>query len=150
MAFNQASGASNPHINYADGNSLGFNSTAERFSYMKEMQKLGENPGPGSYMNASNDAKTIAKATMPEKNFALNTISSTFAPDSQARASKFKTIQQHMFKDATSREDFKHYGPKGSNNTIALKNLGPGSYFKSRSPFLKRSYNASLPASKFY
>lgn len=75
-------------------NSLGFNSTAERFSYMKEMQKLGENPGPGSYINERNDKKTIARATMPDKNFALNTISSTFAPnESQLRASKFNTIQ---------------------------------------------------------
>ena len=47
---------------------------------MKEMQKLGENPGPGAYISASNDKTTIAKNTMPEKNFALNTISSTFAP----------------------------------------------------------------------
>jgi hypothetical protein len=61
---------------------------------MKEMQKLGENPGPGAYVNGSNDRSTIAKATMPEKNFALNTISSTFAPtDTQLRASKFNTIQ---------------------------------------------------------
>lgn len=91
--FNQASGGSNPHINYADGHSLGFNSTAERFSYMKEMQKLGENPGPGAYISAHNDKTTISKATMPAKNFALNTISSTFAPtESQMRASKFNTI----------------------------------------------------------
>lgn len=27
----------------------GFNSTSQRFSYMKEMQKMGETPGPGSY-----------------------------------------------------------------------------------------------------
>lgn len=27
----------------------GFNSTSQRFSYMKEMQKMGEVPGPGSY-----------------------------------------------------------------------------------------------------
>lgn len=34
---------------------MGFNSTSERFSYMKEMQKMGENPGPGSYINMAND-----------------------------------------------------------------------------------------------
>ena len=60
---------------------------------MKEMQKLGENPGPGAYISAHNDKTTISKATMPAKNFALNTISSTFAPtESQMRASKFNTI----------------------------------------------------------
>ena len=104
VPLNQASGgfgASNPHINQVNFNevpSLGFNSTSERFSYMKEMQKLGENPGPGSYMNQENDKTTIAKTTMPEKNFALNTISSTFNPaanESQLRASKFNTI--HCF-----------------------------------------------------
>jgi hypothetical protein len=50
-----------------------------------------------------------------------------------------------MFKNSTSREDIYHYLPKNSNNTIALKNLGPGSYFKSNSPFLKKTFNASLP-----
>jgi hypothetical protein len=55
-----------------------------------------------------------------------------------------------MFKDQTSREDFQHYIATNSNNSNALKNIGPGTYFKENSPFLKRSYNASLPASKFY
>jgi hypothetical protein len=135
---------------------LGFNSTSERFSYMKEMQKMGENPGPGSYMNDNNDQSTVAASTMPNRHQALNTISSTFKHSAKmtGTSSNFKTIQQasqtRMFKDSTSREDFGHYLPNNTNNTIALKNLGPGSYFKSRSPFLKRSYNASLPESKFY
>ena len=33
---------------------------------MKEMQKMGEVPGPGSYLNDFNDA-TIAQATQPVK-----------------------------------------------------------------------------------
>ena len=47
---------------------------------MKEMQKMGENPGPGSYK--MNDASTIAGSTnptslnMPKMNNGLNTISS--------------------------------------------------------------------------
>ncbi len=55
-----------------------------------------------------------------------------------------------MFRDETSREQFNHYIPKASNNNIALKNLGPGSYFKEQSPFLKRSFNTSLPNNRFY
>jgi hypothetical protein len=55
-----------------------------------------------------------------------------------------------MFKNSTSRQDFKSYIPINKNNNIALKNLGPGSYNKSPSPFLKRSFNSSLPASKFF
>ena len=55
-----------------------------------------------------------------------------------------------MFRDETSREQFNHYIPKASNNNIALNNLGPGSYFKEQSPFLKRSFNTSLPNNRFY
>lgn len=46
-----------------DNPNYGFNSTSQRFSYMKEMQKMGENPGPGSYH--LNDASTIAGSTNP-------------------------------------------------------------------------------------
>lgn len=66
------------------------------------------------------------------------------------RKKNFTTVGSSMFENSTSRDDFRHYVPKNTNNTIALKNLGPGSYFKSKSPFLKRSFNASLPPSKFY
>lgn len=55
-----------------------------------------------------------------------------------------------MFKTKTSRHDFASYIPNNTNNNAALKNLGPGSYFNSKQPFLKRSFNASLPQSKFY
>lgn len=129
------------------------------------MQKMGENPGPGSYDNM-NDHTTIAGSTMAVPiNNALNTVSSTGggaffhqkSTDGNGSPSlrvaphqKFSTIGTSMFKNSTSREDFKHYIPKNTNNTIALKNLGPGTYFKSKSPFLKRSFNASLPPSKFY
>jgi|TARA_B110000305_G_C18995792_1_gene428219 hypothetical protein len=47
---------------------------------MKEMQKMGENPGPGSYK--ANEQSTIAGSTvpasvnMPKMNNGLNTISS--------------------------------------------------------------------------
>ena len=55
-----------------------------------------------------------------------------------------------MFRDSTSRNDFGSYIPNNTNNTIKLPNVGPGSYFKGKSPFLKRSFNASLPNNKFY
>lgn len=55
-----------------------------------------------------------------------------------------------MFKTKTSRHDFASYIPNNTNNNAALKNLGPGSYFNNKQPFLKRSFNASLPQSKFY
>jgi hypothetical protein len=93
------------------------------------------------------------------KNTLLNTISSngfvkatdqlkTMAIVGKARLNA--TIGSSMFKDQTGREDFKHYIPNHSNNPNALKNIGPGAYFKDKQPFLKRSYNASLPSSKFY
>jgi hypothetical protein len=50
-----------------------------------------------------------------------------------------------MFKDETSREQFNHYIPKDKQ-----ANLGPGAYFKEQSPFLKRSFNTSLPNNRFY
>lgn len=55
-----------------------------------------------------------------------------------------------MFMDSTSRQDHKNYVAQNSNHPNALKNIGPGAYFKGQSPFLKRSFNASLPESKFY
>ena len=127
---------------------------------MKEMQKMGENPGPGSY-EPTNAGSTLMNNP---NNAALNTISSSGgfmhqrsvdgvgrgAGHSPQTAQKFSTIGSSMFKNSTSREDFKGYIPKNTNNNIALKNLGPGTYFKSKSPFLKRSFNASLPPSKFY
>ena len=61
----------------------GFNSTSQRFSYMKEMQKMGEVPGPGSYAEQTTmgSAKAVP-ATLPDGSVAgmmkqgLNTISS--------------------------------------------------------------------------
>ena len=50
-----------------------------------------------------------------------------------------------MFKDETSREQFNHYIPKDKQ-----ANLGPGAFFKEQSPFLKRSFNTSLPNNRFY
>ena len=61
-----------------------------------------------------------------------------------------QTLGSSMFKDSTGRDDYKHYVPTNNNNSIALKNLGPGTYFQNASPFLKRSFNASLPESRFY
>ena len=63
----------------------GFNSTSQRFSYMKEMQKMGEVPGPGSYIYDEQDQTTICASTKAPAPGAppamvkqgLNTISST-------------------------------------------------------------------------
>ena len=121
----------------------------------------GAEPGPGSY---NEDTSTIAATFKAQtKKALLNTISSAgnnsgvgFIGDSTMSINKKGlaptnfTIGSRMFMDSTSREDFKHYLPNNTNNTIALKNLGPGTYFKDKSPFLKRSYNASLPATRFY
>lgn len=35
----------------------GFQSTSQRFSYLREMQKMGENPGPGAYKVSHQDIK---------------------------------------------------------------------------------------------
>lgn len=72
----------------------GFNSTVERFSYMKEMQKMGETPGPGSYLNDQNEKSNIANAAMPTtKQIALNTISSNFqASLKTGTSSQFATV----------------------------------------------------------
>lgn len=132
---------------------LGFNSTSQRFQYFKETEQM-EQPGPGSY--EPENLFTIAANVMPAKQGLMNTISSVGLASRAEAQAKVKarlnatTLGTSIFKDQTSREDFKFYIPMNSNNPNALKNLGPGSYFKDRSPFLKRSYNASLPASKFY
>lgn len=42
----------------------GFQSTSQRFSYMKEMQKMGEIPGPGSYEGV--DLTTVAGSAVPK------------------------------------------------------------------------------------
>jgi len=40
----------NPKVQYQNENpQFGFNSTSQRFTYIREMQKMGETPGPGSY-----------------------------------------------------------------------------------------------------
>lgn len=56
----------NQSIYQKENPSYGFNSTQQRFSYMKEMQKMGEVPGPGSYLNDFND-QTITRQTQPVK-----------------------------------------------------------------------------------
>jgi hypothetical protein len=64
---------------------------------------------------------------------------------------QYQTITgSSMFKTKTSRQNFGSYMPSNTNHTAALKNLGPGSYFNAKQPFLKRSFNASLPHAKFY
>lgn len=167
-----------------DNPTYGFTSTSQRFSYMKEMQKMGQTPGPGSY-----DGTTAAPSSVlgvgprpPGQpvpmgaiaKYGLNTISSSgdrFLREPSSRVNfpsprggasptpltgahlkgAFATISgSSMFKDQTSRRDFASYIANNTNNTAALKNLGPGSYFNQKQPFLKRSFNASLPPNKFY
>lgn len=41
----------------------GFSSTSQRFSYLKEMQKMGENPGPGAY--AVSNGQDLNEKTSP-------------------------------------------------------------------------------------
>jgi hypothetical protein len=76
----------NPHY--------GFNSTSQRFSYLREMQKMGENPGPGSYQNINSN--NIKEKSSPvgfnmtqgiSFKTALHTVSSSQAAIQQAMSS---------------------------------------------------------------
>ena len=73
--------------------SLGFNSTTQRFSYMKELNKK-EDPGPGSY---NEDTSTIA-ATMKAntKKALLNTISSTGGKSGVSFTAIDSTLKNHQ------------------------------------------------------
>jgi hypothetical protein len=42
-----------------DNPNYGFNSTSQRFSYLREMQKMGETPGPGSYGKTTQVSSTL-------------------------------------------------------------------------------------------
>ena len=47
-------------INFMKDNpNYGFNSTSQRFSYLREMQKMGETPGPGSYGKTTQGSSAI-------------------------------------------------------------------------------------------
>ena len=77
-------------------------------------------------------------------------MATTFTNISKAMNSTVKTAESSMFLDSTDRKKQGTYVPYHSNNNNALQQLGPGSYFKDNSPFLKRSFNASLPTNKYY
>ena len=65
-------------INFLKDNpNYGFNSTSQRFSYLKEMQKMGETPGPGSYAGTTTQVSSTMNAPPGSiQKHALNTISS--------------------------------------------------------------------------
>ena len=99
----------------------GFNMTQARFNYAKEELKRAEVPGPGAYTRFNTQERL--KRFSPDKD---NAMSSTF-------------------KDSTSRDDFRSYLAHEKKKAP----LAPTDYFTEARPFLKKTFNASLPPPRF-
>ena len=99
----------------------GFNATQPRFDYIKEEIRRGEFPGPGAY-NSRHNTQDGVKRYSPNKNNSAN------------------------FKDSTSRDDYKSYMAHEKKKAP----IAPSDYFQEQRPFLKKTFNASLPKPNFY
>ena len=84
--------------------------------------KKGENPGPGSY-NARHNTQEAVVRNSPRKVSESNAI----------------------FRDRTSRDDFKHYLA----HEKYKPQVAPNAYFEETRPFLKKTFNASLPPARY-
>ena len=104
----------------------GFNVTQPRFQYGKDDMKRAEIPGPGSY----NRLGTQEGRPSPEKMHAH--------PNQQFGLTA-------NFKDSTSRDDFKSYLAHEKKKAP----LAGSDYFQETRPFLKKTFNASLPPPRF-
>ena len=107
----------------------GFNVTMPRFNYLKEQLRMAEVPGPGSY--ARTGTQEPAKRN---------------SPNNKGAAGGNPLGLTSTFKDSTSRDDHKSYLAHEKNKT----SLAPTDYFTEQRPFLKKTFNATLPPPKFY
>ena len=107
---------------YYDNKNPSFNSTTPRFNYKKQELAAAEVPGPGSYQTRNFDVRGSRDSSM------------RMTSDTMA-----------IFKDKTSRDDFKSFLPKKK----IEETIPPNAYFNAERPFLKKSFNASLPPPRF-
>ena len=110
----------------------GFNATTPRFNYVKKNIEMAEVPGPGSYERF----KTV------EGN--RQNISENEDYDRSVRMTGNQTTA--IFKNPTTRDDYLSYMATEKKKS---KDVSPNRYFKEHRPFLKKSFNASLPPPKF-
>ena len=110
----------------------GFNATTARFNYAKQQNEMAEVPGPGAYERF----KTVEgnrKGVMENEDY-----------DRSVRMTgKTNTA---VFKNPTTRDDYLSYLASEKKKP---KDVSPDKYFRETRPFLKKSFNASLPPPRF-
>ena len=84
---------------------------------------MGEVPGPGAYNSNRYNTQEGVKRFSPNK---INNSAN--------------------FKDSTSRDDYKSYMAHEKKKAP----IAPSDYFQEQRPFLKKTFNASLPKPNFY
>ena len=100
----------------------GFNATTPRFNYIKNHIRMAEVPGPGSYDRNKSQETNVRKS--PEKMY---------------------QEMSAQFRDATDRDDYLSYKV----HDMKRPPVAPNNYFENGRPFLKKSFNASLPPPRF-
>ena len=111
----------------------GFNATTPRFNYAKKNLVMAEVPGPGSYERY----KTVegkARANVEDNE------------DYDRSVKMTGNKMTANFKNPTTRDDYLSYMAAEKKKP---KEVSPSKYFKDHRPFLKKSFNASLPPAKF-
>lgn len=111
----------------------GFNATTPRFNYAKKNLIMAEVPGPGSYERFKTGE---GKARLP-------------VADNEDYDRSVKMTGNPMtanFKNPTTRDDYLSYLATEKKKPTEVS---PSRYFKDQRPFLKKSFNASLPTAKF-
>ena len=107
----------------------GFNATSPRFNYVKKNMAMAEVPGPGTYERF----RTVEGQRGHHQSV-----------DSEARLTG--NAGSAAFKNPTTRDDFLSYLASEKKKPA---DVSPGRYFEQNRPFLKKSYNASLPPPKY-
>ena len=110
----------------------GFNATTPRFNYAKKNVEMSEVPGPGTYERF----KTV------EGNRPL--IADNEDYDRSVRMTG--NAMTNVFKNPTTRDDYLSYLAADKQKP---KQVSPNRYFQENRPFLKKSFNASLPPPRF-
>ena len=108
----------------------GFNATSPRFNYAKKNMAMAEVPGPGTYerfRTVEGHRPQMQQSADSDKRLTANNMSAAF-------------------KNPTTRDDFLSYMASEKKKPV---DVSPSRYFEGNRPFLKKSYNASLPPPKF-
>ena len=112
---------------FGDGTKAAFLATSPRFNYFKEEKLLGEVPGPGAYERMKSQEEVLR----------------TSVGISRAESTEPNTAG---FLGKSGRDDYLSYLA----DKKRLPSMGPAAYHQTGRPFLKKSFNASLPPAKFY